>query len=350
MKLTLDHIVSFCVRSFCTALFALIGLAFGGCILLLFITLFTSEVPIRNVSSKYSVEVLAGPDGTRESLSFYKPVILQINIHGALGSEHLNGAMIREMLLESREGYLEGDRVKAILLHINSPGGTASASDEVYRALMEYRWYFDVPIYAYVENMCASGGYYVACAADGIYTSDTALIGSIGVYIQFFNVVEFLNKVGVEAFSISNGIGKDDMNPFHVWGDAEKSRMQAIEKKFYDKFVNLVVKARPKIDRQKLIEEYGAQVFFPEQAADYGFIDGYDLERSDVIRGLAEVAGLSEGFQVVTLNQKNWLSSLFNSESSLLSGKHVHEVRLPAGLSVEFANQYLYMYQPGFAF
>ena len=103
---------------------------------------------------------------------------------------------MRKMLTESREGTFKDDRVKAILLDINSPGEHGHYANGMYRALKEYKQKYKVPIIAYVDGLCASGGMYVAAAADEVYASDVSLIGSIGVITpSFFNVYKALKNL-----------------------------------------------------------------------------------------------------------------------------------------------------------
>ncbi|MFI5264393.1 MAG: S49 family peptidase, partial [Candidatus Kapaibacterium sp.] len=88
--------------------------------------------------------------------------------------------------VESQEGDFKNNRVKGILLYMDTPGGYSTDSDTIYRLLMEYKKQYKVPIYAYVDGLCASGGMYIAITADKIMASDTSLIGSIGVIAPTF--------------------------------------------------------------------------------------------------------------------------------------------------------------------
>jgi len=335
------------IRAFLTAFFAMIGVAVGAILLLLAVGGLISSSSLGTVSSNYTLEILPGVEGTRADLGAFDPVLLQINIVGTIGTDHLDGPSIREMLVESREGQLKNHPIKGILLYFNTPGGTVVAADEIYRALREYKNAAKVPVYAYVEGMCASGGVYISCMADKIYSSETSLVGSVGVIGQFFNVSDLLEKVGVKALAISQGTFKDDMSPFRPWSNDEKSRMDAITQFYYDHFVNIVTSSRTRISKEALVHDYGARVFPARQAWEYGFLDVVGVERTDALRELVTASGVSDAHScpIVSLKHKKWVSNLFEAKSTLFSGKCIHQIELP-GFPSEFANQLLYYYQP----
>lgn len=349
MKLAPHSIFITSIRSFCAGLCAMIGIAIGLVLLLLFFTALISKGSAKELTSKYSVEVLAGPDGTREALSESQPVILQVNISGPIGMGSMTGKSIREMLVESREGHLKHGRVKAVLLDINTPGGTVVSADDIYRALKEYKQEFKVPVYAYVDGLCASGGVYISCAADKIYSSGSSLVGSVGVLAQFFNATDLLDKIGVKALSLTAGNHKDDMSPFHSWTKEEEARIDAIVKFYYEQFVDLVVSKRKGISKEALVSDYGAQVFPAAVAQKYGFIDVSGVEKSEAVRQLALAADISEKtpYQLVTLQEKKWLSDLIEARSTLFTGKCTHQIELPGGMSIDAAHQFFYLYKPG---
>lgn len=348
MKYAYQSILSSIIRSFCTALFAVIGIGIGVVILLVFFAALFSKGTTKDITAKYSVEVLAGPNGTREALSDSQPLILQVDISGPIGMGDMNGASIRELLVESREGQLKNNRVKGVLLNMNTPGGTVISADDIYRALKEYKREFNVPIYAYVDGLCASGGVYVTCVADKIYSPDSSLIGSVGVLAQFFNVTDLLEKIGVKALALTEGNFKDDMNPFHSWTKEEQDRIAALVKFYYGQFVDLVVSTRKGISKEALVSEYGAQVFPAPTALKHGYIDVSGVEKGAAVRDLAKAAGIADNtpYQVVSLKQKKWLSGFLEAKSILFTGKCTHQLELPGVHSFDPANQFFYLYQP----
>ena len=96
-------------------------------------------------------------------------------------------------------------------------------ADGIYRAIKHYKEQYQVPVIAYVDGLCASGGMYIACAADKIYATDVSLVGSVGVlFPSFMNFSKLLDTVGVQSLTISSCKGKDDMNPLRPWKEGGK--------------------------------------------------------------------------------------------------------------------------------
>jgi protease-4 len=304
------------------------------------------------LESTLNVKILSNADGTRKSLVADSPLILQVSINGVIGGDSLNAQTVKTELLESREGDYKNNRVKAILLNINTPGGTVTDADSIYHYLKEYKARYKVPIYAYVDGLCASGGMYVALAADKIFATDISLIGSVGVITPpFMNFTQLMGKIGVESLTISAGKGKDELNPFRPWKEGEGDMLKQLIEYYYNHFVDLVVKNRPEMDKTKLIDVYGANVFPAQQAKEYGFIDIVTDSKSTVLELLVKEAGLEGAeYQVIELESKNWFGGLFHSRSSLLKGIIKHQIQLSPEFEPELANQFLYLYQPVLAY
>lgn len=341
------------IRSFFVALFAMIAISIG--LIPLFIisaavisALSSSTTNMEEPDSRYSQEIVANADGVRKVLSKNTPVILKLNIDGIIGTDSLSMEAIRRQLIESREKELKHDRVKGILLYVNSPGGTVIDSDGIYRAIKAYKEKYKVPVYTYVDGLCASGGFYISCAADKIYASDVSLIGSVGVLSPtFLNFTKLINFIGVDALTISAGKDKDLMNPLRPWRPEEPKIVQDLIDFFYQDFVNIVTTNRPEVSKEKLINEYGANIFNAPQAQEYGFINasGYTYEKT--LKELVDQLGLKEdNYQVIQLQKKTWFSELFSTELPLLSGVVKHRIELAPELDPNLMNKFLFLYRP----
>jgi protease-4 len=105
------------------------------------------------------------------------------------------------------ESHRENDNVKAVVLFINSPGGGVAASQALHRAVLDLR--LEKPVIAYMASVAASGGYYVACAADSILATEGTLTGSIGVIASFLRTEELYQKIGLDVTVIKSGRYKD---------------------------------------------------------------------------------------------------------------------------------------------
>lgn len=341
-----DSLLRSSFRAFLISFFALLGVILSFVLVMAFFSAFsekTDEIP-----TNYSPEIQPNAEGVRKKMASTAPVILELDISGVIGSADLNQKNIKALLVESREDTLKEDRVKGILLHINSPGGTMNDADGIYRALKEYKARYNVPIYAYADGLMASGGVYVACAADKIFASDTSIIGSIGVLTSsFINVHQLMEKLGITALTISEGKGKDELNPLRPWAPDEDKNLKEVIQYAYKSFVDLVVKNRPLVTQEALIQDYGAKIFPAEEAVKIGLIDESGASRSSSLKKLLTELSIDDDFyQVVSLKSTNWFSQLLNSESPAFTGKIVHELTLEGGLPKELSGQPLYLYRP----
>jgi len=343
-----DSIFYSTIRAFFVALFGVFGFIVGLIVLIAAIGAMSSTT-LSEPEASFSQKVVANAEGERKTtLGKDVPVILQLNIDGIIGAEGLTMQTIRKLLVESREGDLKNDRVKGIILHINSPGGTVVDADGIYRALKTYKEQYKVPVYAYVDGLCASGGMYVAAAADKIYASDVSLIGSVGVVSPaFLNFTDLISKIGVQALTLTAGKDKDVLNPLRPWKPGEEKEIQDIIDYYYKLFVNIVTTNRPEIDKTKLVDDYGAKVFDPIQAKEYGFINEAGYGPREALKKLLEEVKITDNnYQVIEMQHKSWYSELFGSESSLLKGKVKHQLDLGTELDPNLANQFLYLYRP----
>lgn len=338
------------IRSFFIALCGILGLILGIFIFLAILgSGFSSALDgTPDLTYKYAPEIKPNAEGIRKIESSTAPVILKLNINGVIGLDSLTRKAVSQQLVESRERSLDNDRVKAILLFIDSPGGTVTDADGIYREIQAYKEQYKVPVYAYVDGLCASGGYYIAAAADKIFASDVSLIGSVGVIIpSIMNFSQLMEKIGVQSIALYDGKGKDNLNPFRPWRKGEEDNIQNSVNYYYQMFVNIVTAKRPGLDKTKLVEEYGANIFPAEIAKQQGYIDETNATLSQTLRLLAENIGIKDNFyQVVELESKNWVSELFNSQFNLLSGKISHQISIPTELPPELSGQYLYLYRP----
>lgn len=295
---------------------------------------------------------MVSPDanGNRELLPQTVPALLKLNLSGVIGTGDLTCENFRNLLLDSREGVFSHDRVRGILLYINTPGGTVVDADGIYQALMEYKQKHRIPVYAFVDGMCASGGMYVACAADKIYAATSSLIGSVGVILgPTFNFSGLMEKYGVQSLTLSQGKDKDALNSFRPWQPGEDASLRNITAELYERFVSIVSAARPLLTKEKLVNEYGAQVYLAQRALEYGYIDMTDATYEVAVGGLAKAAQIPEeqAYQVMTLSPvRPLLADLAQSRFSLLQGKITHSFQLSSSMTSELSGKFLYLYQP----
>ena len=338
-----ESIFSSAIRSFCIALCAVLGLVAAFFVVTLAIGSFGGS---GKLTGTYDYELMPDERGNREALAPHAPAILWLNVDGVIGAEKFTTDDLQALLVESREGDFSGDRIKAVLLHINSPGGSAEDSENIYHAIKEYKERYKVPVYAYVDGLCASGGMMIACAADKIYATSASIVGSVGVISRYFNVADFLDKLGVKSLVLSEGKGKGALNMFRPWQPGEEKNIVTIMDALYENFTNIVSGARPRLTKQLLIGEYGAEVFIAPTALELGYIDEIASTASTPLRDVAQAAGIAGSYQVVALSPSRWLGGLVRADSPLLTGKVQHDLHLPPGLDLALWDRYLYLYTP----
>ena len=346
MEIRRESVFISAIRSFLRAFFALCGI-FAAFMIISGVYSAFSTTPL--IEEKTYLNILPDANGKREMVNPAAPAILQINVHGPIGMDlkDLNSESFNNILIDSRSGLLSHDRVKGILLHINTPGGAAVDADDIYLMLKEYKERYQVPVFAFVDGLCASGGMYIASAADQIFASPSSAIGSVGVvYGPFFNVHTTLDKIGIEARTLTEGIDKDALNPTRAWKEGEDQWIKDLLAFMYNRFVTIVSEARPKLTKDQLVNVLGARMFDCVKAEQLGYIDHSMTNRNQALLALMEVAQIDPNhpYQVVELQpKKRWLSDLVSGGAGFLSGKIEHTFDLGQGRK---RSPFAYLYRP----
>jgi protease-4 len=332
------------IRSLCNSLGAVLGICIA--VFLAIIALGSLSEP-EMVPPKSEFTIAPDAEGNRRLLSLTAPVILRINLQGVIGLEKLTSEHFQGILYDSTEGLLKNGRVKAIFLNVDTPGGAATDSASIYQALVDYKQKYNIPVYAFVDGMCASGGMYICAAADKIYASSGSVIGSVGVLLgPNFNFSELMTKVGISSLTLTQGKDKDALNPFRPWRPEEDSSLVTITKELYEQFVDAVVSGRPRLNKDKLVNEYGAHVFLAKTAEDLGYIDVSGANYSSAMKECATAASLKDGeYQVIELSSpESIFSQLTQNKFGLFSGKVEHSFSTSPYSAL--SGKMLYLYQP----
>lgn len=193
--------------------------------------------------------------------------------------------------LVARLNHAEHDpSVKAVILRINSPGGTVSASDTMYREVRRFAETSKKPVVASLGEVAASGGYYLALSADTIIAQPTCITGSIGVIMPTMNFSEGLGKLGITARSIKSGANKDLANPFEPMRESQYVVLQGMVDEFYTRFRGLVVSRRPNL-RGSIDDLTDGRVVTGARAVEAGLADseGNMTEAFDAAKRLAGI-------------------------------------------------------------
>lgn len=321
------------------AAFVFIGVLFG----------IASSSESQEVEKKYSLEIAPNAEGVRKNISSSSPVILELKIEGVIGTKLLNSDTVNQLLIESREGLLKKNRVKGLLIYLNTPGGTVSDADSIYRSIMAYKKQYNVPVYGYVDGLLASGGMYIASACDKVYSSNSSLIGSIGVIVPtFFNFSKLIDTLGLEAKTLYAGKGKDAGDPARAWTPEEFNNLNDIVRFYYGQFVDIVTKNRPMVNKEALEKEYGASLYPAYKAKEIGFVDNADASRNEALKDLLHSLSIEDDFyQVVQMKDESWVSKIFNSQNPLFEGRMEHQLKFNETLDPSLEGKFLYMWRPG---
>ena len=180
---------------------------------------------------------------------------------------------------------MEKSQAAAVIVHINSPGGTTAGSEQLYDALVRLK--AKKPLVVVVEGLAASGGYIAAIAADHIVAQQSSLVGSIGVLFQFPNFSELLKTVGVKVEEIKSSPLKAAPNGFEPTSPEARAAIDALVKDSYAWFRGLV-KERRGMDDELLEKVADGRVFTGRQAVDLKLIDGLGDEKAAIAWLVAE--------------------------------------------------------------
>lgn len=182
-------------------------------------------------------------------------------------------------------------RVKGILLMINSPGGTATASDIIYNEIRRFKTQRQVKVVALLNGTATSGAYYVAQASDRILAYPTTVTGSIGVILLNINLNGLMEKIGVSNATVKSGMYKDLGSPLRKPQEGEKEILQGVVDELHGQFVRVVGENRRSVNLSARPELTDGRIFTARQALSDGLIDqiGYVSDAVDWVRGAAGV-------------------------------------------------------------
>ena len=195
-------------------------------------------------------------------------------VSGRSAFDPLNGTVVgSETLVEQIRDVRDDDSVKAIILRVDSPGGSSVASDVIWRELMITRDKKpDRPLIASMSDLAASGGYYISMPAQVIVAQPATLTGSIGVYTGKIALGGTLNKVGVSTGTVTDGANADIYSPFAPFSATQRERLQDHMQGFYENFVEKAAESR-KTTPEKIDAVAQGRVWTGRQAREHGLVD-----------------------------------------------------------------------------
>ena len=219
--------------------------------------------------------------------------VYEIRLEGLISADKYSGlgvfgggTVTPEEIISQLDEAGEDPNVKAILLRVNSPGGSAAASQEIYEELRKV----EKPVVVSVSEVCASGAYYIASAADRIVANRSSSVGSIGVIMQIPNYEDLYEKLGLKYTTIKQGKYKDIGSPDRPITEEEKRLLEAQLKEIYRQFIADVAEAR-NMDVSDVEDLATGWVFLGTEALDLGLIDEIGNYK-DAINIAAQLGGI----------------------------------------------------------
>ena len=249
----------------------------------------------------------------------------------------------------------EDSSVKAVVLRVNSPGGTVSASDAMYQLIKRFKAKTGKPVIASAQEMAASGAYYLSCAADKIVAQPTSLVGSIGVVFETMQFNGALDKLGITSEAIKSGSLKDMGSPFRAIKPEEKVIMQGMVEEYFSRFINIVGSNRPlteqpvsdlsKYEDLTYAGTFSGRVFSGERAKELGLVDETGL-LEDAIKLAKDMAHEPDAAVVMYLRPYGYGGSIYASNSLPSPRADVMRLELP-GANDALPAGFYYLWQPG---
>lgn len=203
------------------------------------------------------------------------PVVAVLRLSGAIAaSSRIHSGLDLGALDPLIEAAFRQRRLRAVALAINSPGGAPAQASLIARRIRSLAAENEVPVVAFVEDVAASGGYWLACAADEIHADENSIVGSIGVISSGFGFVETMAKLGIERRLHAQGDRKTLLDPFSPEKPADVRRLTALQKDIFESFKNIVRERRG--DKLTLDERrvFSGEIWTGRKALEHGLIDG----------------------------------------------------------------------------
>ena len=286
----------------------------------------------------------------REGKGWSPPKIAIIEVEGMLMNMETGGFMqptenpVSRFTQEMERAAADPD-VKAVVLRVNSPGGTVAASDIMYETVRRFKARTKKPVVAALQDVAASGAYYVACSADKVVAHPMAVVGSIGVIFNTMNFEGTLAKIGAKVEAIKSGPLKDMGSPFRELDAQSRAVMQGMVDEYYGRFVSVVTANRTlKGDDARKIATDG-RVFSGVRAVELGLADRTGL-LDDAIDEAKSLASAGDARVILYKRPYGYSGSIYASHPTHQPQANVTVLKIP-GVSDPLPLGFYYLWAPG---
>ena len=260
---------------------------------------------------------------------------------GTLGISKQESVVAR--VTEELRQAADDDHVKAVVLRINSPGGTVTASDTLYHVVRDFSAKKQVPVVAQMLDLGTSGAYYLALASDEIVAQPTTVTGSIGVIMLGLNFEGLMDKVGVKNQTLKAGAHKDIGSPLRAMTPEEKQILQSVLDDMRGRFVQLVRERRPQANAETFAAVTDGRIITAGQALQAGLVDriGY---LDDAITIAKQRAGLTEARVILYRRGTEFSENIYSKAG--MAPPQVNLINFDLGALASRGPAFMYLWQP----
>lgn len=234
------------------------------------------------------------------------PVVSVLRLSGVIGKRGMKGGLTLEAMNKNIEKAFKPSKLKAVCLVINSPGGSPVQSEFIADRIIALSKEKKVPVYSFVEDVGASGGYWLACAGEEIYVSKSSIVGSIGVISAGFGFQDAISKLGIERRIYSQGNNKSVLDPFSKEKKEDVKIISKIQKDIHEHFINYVKSRRKSRLTQSDDILFNGEFWSGQTATEFGLVDGIN----DLYSFIKERFGDKVKIEYITEKQ-SWVKQKF---------------------------------------
>jgi len=295
--------------------------------------------PVSNTSDLKQITVQPGAASAKVAI---------IEVEGMLMDERTGGLLQAtenplSMFVQQLDQAASDDSVKAIVLRVNSPGGSVTTSDTMYDALQRFKAKTHKPVIASAQELDASGAFYVSCAADKIIVNPTSIVGSIGVIFESFDLEGTLDKLGVRTDAIKSAPLKDMGSPYRHLTPEAREVMQGMVDEYFARFKNIVTTNRGIKDSTTLDLVTDGRVFSGTRAVELGLAD--QVGRLPDAIDLARQMGNAPGGEVIMYKRPYGYAGSIYAETPIPQPQS-NDMTLKLPMSNWLPDGFYYLWQP----
>jgi protease IV len=304
------------------------------------------------VSSSYELkeEVVQKGNGDKIAILDVEGLLADVKTGGLLQATENKLSLFTQELDKAEKD----DSVKAVVLRVNSPGGTVTTADTMYQEVKRFKEKTHKPVIAVTLEVCASGAYYVSCASDKIVVHPTSIVGSIGVIFETFDAADGLAYIGVYSRAVHSGTLKEMGTPFKHQTDLEKHVMQEMVNEYFTRFESIVKTNRPNVKEEPPAPPatqpsdyagvFSGRVWSGQKAVELGLADQTGL-LPDAIDLARQMAHSPKARAILYKRPYGYSGSIYATTQNPQPQSNVLQLSLP-GMQSLVPSGFYYLWQP----